>query len=135
MRKRIQRVQVECNWCFWNGNRQKKHFHVRCPKCRKSHTVELFDPNKKYSDEEHERHRKFRMIEWGAKEIRSGAWISTKPKIYANRNMDRLKEFEDYHSLYRLLKKEWLTIWISRAWRKGKKFVKIGDMYIKTGRK
>ncbi len=126
------KIKVECNWCFWNGERKKSRLSVRCPKCRKSHTVELFDPKKKYSDEEFERHRKMKMVElYGAKEIRPNAWISTNPKIYSDREMTKRKEFDDYYFLYKILTKDCISMMIAKAWRRGNKCFQIGSAFVK----
>ncbi len=128
----VKKLHVECNWCFWNGERKKSRLSVRCPKCRKSHTVELFDPKKKYSDEEFERHRKMKMVEiYGAKEIRPNVWISTNQKIYSDREMTKRKEFDDYYVLYQILTKESIFIWTNQAWAAGKKYAQIFGVFIK----
>ncbi len=126
----MKKFAVECNWCFWYGSREKSQIGVRCPKCRKSRTVELFDPNKKYTAEEFERHRKAKLVAAGAQEIRPGLWISTSPRICTSKSLKKLKKFDNSCWLYRLLTKDFIAMLIGRAWRQGKKFVKINDAFV-----
>ncbi len=124
------KYHVECRWCFWNGHRLKSRIAARCPKCRKSHTVELYDENKIYSEEERVRHRKLRMIDAGAKEIRPGVWICESPRMCSDRDLKRLKEFKDYYTLYMLLMKDCISTWIAQARRKRMTVAKILGTYI-----
>lgn len=124
------KYKVECNWCFWNGTRTKRCLSNRCPKCRKERTVEKFDPDKVYSPEEFERHRKMKMVEAGAREIRPEVWICERPRMCADKEMKILREFEDYRSLYDLMFKESVSWWIAQAYRKGLTHVKLCDAFI-----
>ncbi len=127
------KYKVECSWCFWSGMRTRRCLSNLCPKCRKSRTVEKFDPNKKYTDEEFARHRKGKLIDAGAHRI-GEKWLCDKPRMCRDGEMKQLYEFDEYMHLYDLLFKESVAMLTSHARKRGEQSVRIGEVYISTER-
>ena len=73
-----------------------------------------------------------KLIELGAREIDHGVWITEKFEIYSDSEFKNRYEFQSKAELCRTLAKGFIPMIAKQAMVLGKKFIRNGDMYIKS---